>query len=229
MNRPYRPRGRRHRFDAGSSHPDRRSRRVGRIVNRVEPDAGATRAGIQQGDVIVKVAGEDVTPDNTLSFIVASQAIGAKVPIELWRRGQRITVTAVVGQRPSEDQLADTLKGQMPPPSPDHPNPTPQGAAARATLGVSLQALTPQIIQRLSLPATISGAVIVSVDPSSDAAAKGLKAGDVIVSVNQQPTPDISTIAAVLAAARRVGRTSVVLLVQRGSRPGVYVGVKLVR
>src|SRR6185369_4487489 len=74
----------------------------GEFIQSVEPGQAAARAGIQPGDVIVKVDGKEVTPDQTLSFIVANTAPGKKIPIELLRDGRRLTVTATVGSRPSE-------------------------------------------------------------------------------------------------------------------------------
>jgi serine protease Do len=69
--------------------------------------------------------------------------------------------------------------------------------------------------------------VIASVDPSSDAASNGLKRGDVILSINQQPTVTVSAAAAAIEAARKAGRDTVLLLVQRGTQPSAYLGVKL--
>src|SRR3546814_7867451 len=85
----------------------------GEIVARVEPGEAAARAGIRQGDVIVKVNGQEVTPENTLSYLVANLPIGTRVPIELIRNGKRMTVTAVVGERPSEQKLAESLGGDF--------------------------------------------------------------------------------------------------------------------
>ncbi len=203
---------------------------LGEIVGRVEPGYPAAKAGIQQGDVIVKVNGQDVTPDNTLSFIVANLPIGSKVPIELYRRGQKVSVVAIVGERPPEEQLAGQLGGD----DGDDDNGTPDSGAAaqsqatRATLGVTLQALTPQIAQQLGVPATVKGVVIASVDPSSDAASNGLKRGDVILSINQQPTLTVAAAAALIDAAKKAGRDTVLLLVERGTQPAIYIGVKLV-
>jgi serine protease Do len=204
----------------------------GEIVGRVEPGYAAARAGIQQGDVIVRVNAQDITPDNTLSYIVANLPIGSKVPIDLYRRGQKVSVVAVVGERPPEEQLAGTLGGGD---SDDgdgsggDQGPTAQGQATRATLGVTLQALTPQIAQQLGVPSTVRGVVIASVDPSSDAASNGLKRGDVILSINQQPTLTVAAAAAVIDGAKKAGRDTVLLLVQRGTQPGAYLGVKLVK
>ena len=195
----------------------------GEIVARVEPGQAAARAGIKQGDVIVKVNNQDVTPDNTLSYIVANLPIGSRVPIELIRDGKRSTVTAVVGQRPPEEQLAQADGfGEDGDDTPD------QGTQSTSTaLGLSLQALTPQIAGQLGVQANTQGVVIGSVDQSSDAAAKGLRRGDLILSINQTPVTTPQAVAAIVAQARKANRDSVVLLVQRGNAPPRYLGVSL--
>ena len=195
----------------------------GEIVARVEPGQAAARAGIKQGDVIVKVNNQDVTPDNTLSYIVANLPIGSRVPIELIRDGKRSTVTAVVGQRPPEEQLAAADNfgedGQG--------TPGQNAQSSSAALGLSLQALTPQIASQLGVPGTTQAVVIGAVDQSSDAAAKGLRRGDLILSINQTPVTSPQAAASIVAAARKANRDSVVLLVQRGNSPPRYLGVSL--
>jgi serine protease Do len=202
----------------------------GEIVARVEPGNAASRAGISQGDVIVRVNGQDVTPDNTLSYIVANLPIGARVPLELIRDGKRMTVTAVVGERPSEKQIAAAsgLGGGDSDDSGVAAGQAQSGQeAARASLGLTLQAMTPAFAQQLGVPATTHGVVVTALDQSSDAAQQGINRGDIILSINQQPTPTAQAAAAAVEVARRAGRPTVLLLVQRGARPPTYVGVKI--
>jgi serine protease Do len=203
----------------------------GEIVGRVEPGYAAARAGIQQSDVITKVNGEDVTPDNTLSYVVSNLPIGSRVPIELYRRGQKLTVTAVVGERPPESQLQGEIGGDDDDDSDDQGGTgggaSAQGKAAASSLGASIQALTPAIAQQLGVQPSTRGVVVAQVDPSSDLAQNGLKRGDIIVGINQTPTPTVAAAAAVIDGARKAGRDTVLLLVQRGNQPAKYIGVKL--
>ncbi len=197
---------------------------TGEIVARVEPGAAAARAGIQQGDVIVKVNNKPITPDNTLSYIVANTAVGSRVPIELIRQGKRQTVTAVVGERPPEDQLAaadgDSDEG-------DDGAPTQGAQSTRDSIGLGLQALTPEIGRQLNIPGTVRGLVVSSVDSSSDAGSEGITRGDVILSINQRPTVTVADAVGAINAARAAGRGTVLLFVQRGAGSPRYIGVKI--
>ena len=212
-------------------------RNRGVLIRSVTPGGPAARAGIEQGDVVVTVAGEAVTPDQTLAYIVAQQAIGARVPVELIRQGQRRNVTIAIAERPSEEELARLGGGdeQAPAAEPGGGKPTEeaQSTGQRSTqqsLGLAVQALTPALAQQLRLrDANVRGLVIGSVDPNSDAGQKGLQVGDIILSIDQVATPTPEAAAAALDAARRARRNTVLLQVKRGNNPPLYVGVDLAR
>jgi len=195
----------------------------GEIVAGVEPNGPARAAGIQQGDVVVRVAGQDVTPDNSLSYIVANTPIGTRVPIEVIRGGKRLTLTATIGERPTEAALL----GQTEPSEPRARGGDAGAEAARRSLGLTLQAITPELRQQLRLPDSVRGVIIARVNPASDAAQQGIRQGDIIVSINQQPISTPQQAADAVAAARKAGRDTVLLFVQTGNNPGRFVGVKL--
>ncbi len=199
----------------------------GEIVARVEPGEAAARGGVRQGDVIVKVNGQDVTPDNTLSYIVAKTAVGTKMPIEIIRDGQPKTLVVTLGERPPEDQLA--AAGNPGEDDGDDSNgaPTAPDQSTRNTLGLGLQTLTPDLARRLGLAGTLRGVVINYVDPSSDAGTQGFQPRDVILQIDQTPVATTQAAAAVVEAARKAKKATVLLFVQRGNNPGRYIGVKL--
>jgi serine protease Do len=203
---------------------------TGELVRSVEPGQGAAKAGIQQGDVILKVNNRDVNPDESLSFIVAGLPVGSRVPIELIRDGRRQTVTATLGQRPTQEQLARISGGGDPGDALEN-NGTSPGAPApnviQKALGLAVQPLSPALAQRLNIAPTTKGVVVADVDPSSDAAARGIKQGDVITSAGGRATTGPADLIASVNAARASGRSSVLLYIQRGNTPGVYLGVKL--
>ncbi len=196
----------------------------GELISRVEPGEAADRAGIRQGDVVVRVAGREVTPDETLSYLVANQKVGARVPIEVIRDGRRQTVTAVIGERPSEERLAALGTDEQ---GLDPEGETESAQAAKASLGLAVMPLTPEIQRQLGLRTAVRGVVIGSVDPSSDAAARGLQRGDVILSVNNRPALTPSDISAAATSAKAAGRQTVLLYVQRGNNPARYLPVKI--
>src|SRR4029453_9952495 len=55
----------------------------GEIVRSVVPGEAAARAGVQQGDVIVRVGGQEVNPDQTVSYLIANTPVGAHVPMDI--------------------------------------------------------------------------------------------------------------------------------------------------
>jgi serine protease Do len=196
----------------------------GELISRVEPGEAAAKAGIKQGDVIVKIDGKDVTPDQTLSYLAANVRPGSRIAVELIRDGKPMTVQVTVGKRPPEEQLGGF--------DPDADEGAPGGDEATqgpASLGISVTALTPQIARTIGVDPATKGVVIVGVDPASDAAQKQLTRGLVITSVNRQPIETPADFTRLVNAAKASGADSVVLYIMARGGVGTYRAVEFAR
>ncbi len=202
----------------------------GEFIQSVQPSQPAAAAGMQSGDVVLKVDGKDVSPDQTLSFIVANTPPGKRIPIELIRDGKRMTLSANVGKRPSEDELAQQSFNPEQQPDDDQFNRSPQrqgeGIIEKA-MGVSVLPLTPQIARQLGAPETTRGLVVSVVDASSDAGTKGLQRGDIILSANYRDVTGVAELETAVRAARSASRPAILLRIQRAGRPAAYVAIRL--
>ena len=138
----------------------------------------------------------------------------------------------VLRHQPSEEELARSQDFNQQPQGRENPfgqGQRPGTGLAERALGLSLIPLTPQIAAQLGMPGTTQGLVVNAVDPSSDAGTKGLQRGDVILSVNRQAVTSTAQVGAAVEAARRAGRTAVLLLVKRGPAPEGFIGVDIAR
>ena len=201
----------------------------GEFVQSVEAGGPAEKAGLMVGDVVLSVAGKEITPDQTLSYIVANLAPGTRVPIAILRDGKRSTLTATVGRRPSEDQLAQQYFD--PNSKDDKQTPTPQGdpgtGVLEKALGIRAIPLTAQIAGQLGLSTGLKGLVVTDVDPNSDAGQKGVDRGTVIFSANGQTVETAAQLEAIVKSAQSAGRSAVLLRAQARGGPAISVPIRL--
>jgi serine protease Do len=85
--------------------PDNR----GALVIHVEPDSPAARAGLKYGDVIVKLANQDVANPAALRNLTAGLDIGVEVPLTLYRDGKPTSVTVTIEEQPPAPELLTLL------------------------------------------------------------------------------------------------------------------------
>jgi serine protease Do len=199
--------------------------RRGEFIQSVQPGEAAERAGLQSGDVVLQVNNQEVTPEQSLSYLVANIAPGTTVPVEIIRDGQRRTLNVTVGRRPSEEELA----AQSFNPDQEVPEmvPQPGGGMVEQALGLQTTPLTPRISNQLGLSGQTQGLVVTAVDPSSDAALKGIGRGFIITRANGTELSDVATLEAEVNRARREGREALLLRVRSRNGPEVSVPVRL--
>jgi serine protease Do len=201
----------------------------GEFVQGVEPGKAAALAGIKAGDVVLRVAGREVTPNQTLSYLVANTPPGSRIGIDLIRDGAPLRLTATVGKRPSEEELARSFDPSKPSENDPFANGKPQAShgIVEQALGLSTLPLSPQIARELGATDAVHGLVVNAVDASSDAGAKGLQRGDIITSVNDRPITTVGELEAAVRSAQAAHRAAVLLQVVRQGKPALYVPIRL--
>jgi serine protease Do len=187
----------------------------GALVATLVPDGPAARAGIQQGDVILTYNGNQIEDSRDLTQRVGATAIGQTARVEILRNGQRRTLNLRLGERPAEQTLAYNT-------TPDEPQATPPATpgapgVAQGSLGVSVRTITQADRTRYELPNNQSGLVVTSVDPSSDAAEKGVQPGDVILQAGGRSVSTPQELQTAVQAAQHANRP---LLLQVDGRAG---------
>ncbi len=203
----------------------------GELISGVSPGGPAAKAGLRSADVVTRVNGQPVTPENTLSYLIANVKPGTTARLDVIRGGQPLALNITPVVRPNEEALAATLNGN------DDSGgfggdantdaPAAQAApGASADLGMTVQPLTPGIARAVGANPATQGVVVAAVAPTSDAAGK-LQRGDIIQSINSTPVRSPADVASAVAAAKRAGRPSVLLLVQRGRGAPAFLAVKL--
>lgn len=171
----------------------------------VAPQEGSPggKAGIKQGDVVTAVNGDPVKDPRDLAKRIAAFKPGTTVDVSLWREGKATSVKVELGELPSEQAMA----------GPDSQNgDTPQAPATEQALaGMGLS---------VSPAEDGKGLTIIDVDPDSDAADKGMKAGEKITSVNNQAVASAADVLKVLEQAKKDGRTKALFQIEseNGSR-----------
>ncbi|NYZ11693.1 DegQ family serine endoprotease [Azospirillum sp. RWY-5-1] len=186
----------------GMAEPD------GALVTALTSGGPAEAAGVRQGDVIIGFDGHAVDKMRDLPRIVARTPIGKSVPLELLRNGDNQTLTVTVGRLEPEQQVAAGSSG----PTTGAPPTAPQTSR---TLGLSLSPLTPELRETFAIGPETQGVVITEVDGDSAASNRGIDAGDVIVEAGQQPVGDPEQVQERVEEAKREGRRSVLMLIDR--------------
>ncbi len=187
--------------DGLNLHPAR-----GAMVASVTDNGPAAAAHIHGGDVILKFNGQDVKEMRTLPRVVAETDIGKMVPVVVWRDGKEVTVQASIAELPDDIQKVSAT----PAPAEKPANTT----LAITGLGMKVAALTDDLRGKYSLSADQKGVVVTDVTPNGPAAGRGLKAGDVVMEVQQEAVATPQDVEERVEKYRKMSRKTVLMLVQ---------------
>ncbi|MBR7798469.1 DegQ family serine endoprotease [Undibacterium fentianense] len=168
----------------------------GALVAKIEANGPADKAGIQEGDVIIKFNGTPIEKRNDLPRIVGATKAGSKAIATVWRKGAAKDIVVIVGEaEPDKPAVKADKKTKK--------------EKSENFLGLSVADLSDA--QKRTMP-NGNGVIIESVDGL--AANSGLRPGDVILMMNNIDMKDAKQFDAMLA--KLDNKKPVVLLVRRG-------------
>ena len=179
----------------------------GALVASVNDNGPAQTGGIQPGDVILSFDGKPVPDMRHLPRLVAEETVGKTVPVKVWRKRQETTLQVKLGKLDETEQVA-AKEG------PRDKLPKTDTSSTVKTLGLTLSNITPELKEKFSL-SDDKGVVVLDVSKDGPAAEKGLKAGDVIMEAAQEEIKSTSQVAGKVDDAKKAGRKSILLLVER--------------
>lgn len=151
------------------------ARAQGATVSQVEPDSPAEKAGVKEGDVILKVDGKAVEGSAEVTRLISNTKPGSKVTLTVWRDGANRDLVATVGE--FKDEEPKVARGSN----------TPGKAEAKVTkVGIAVTDITAAQRKEMKLPS--SGGVLVQ--SVRGPAAEVLRQGEVIMRVNTTDVAD---------------------------------------
>jgi serine protease Do len=167
----------------------------GALIAGVEPNSPAARAGLRAGDVLIGMDGRRLESPRDVAIGVAAVTPGQTATFAVLRDGTAMEQRVEIGTAPGSREAG--MKS---------------GGAAQPSLGLGL-ARRPE-----------GGVVIARVEPGSPAEERGLRPGDVVLRAGDREAKAPSDVAEAVRAARRAGRPSIALQVERdGARRFVAI------
>jgi serine protease Do len=163
---------------------------TGALVSSVENGSPGAKAGLEPGDIILKLDGRNITRSAELPPLVSSMKAGTKVTLEVWRNGASKELTATLGAMKGETIASSGGKESL----------------GKAKLGIAVRPLTADEKHETDLD---HGLVVEEVAGAAERA--GIQPGDVIVAVNNTPVKSVEELKSLID---KSGKT-VALLVQR--------------
>lgn len=153
--------------------------RNGVIVRNVLPNSPAEKAGLEPGDVILKLNGQPVANPPQLQGVVEQLAIGKSYPLEVVRAGKNVKLDVTIEEMPT----TITAKGGA--------NQTPGKEPAKFNeLGLQLSEMTPALARQLGL-SNATGLVVTAIEPNSPADVAGIASGDLVEKVGTQAVANL--------------------------------------
>ncbi len=181
---------------AGIAEALGREKVAGALVSQVYPASPAASAGLRPGDVIVSIEGRDVADPRSFNYRFTTRGVGGRANIEVLRRGRIVKLRVRLKEAPGLGiDRAQRLKGEHP------------------FDGAKVAKITPVLADELGLT-ELDGVIVLNVRRWGYASRVGIRAGDIIESVNSREIQTLADLKRVLSRRARIWR----FVILRGGR-----------
>ncbi len=162
----------------------------GALVSSVEKGGAAAQAGVEPGDVILKLNGEPVNQSNELPAAVAALQPGTTVKLEVWRNHASRELTVKLASMEDKRTAANNT---------DH-------GQSGGKIGLAVRPLTSEEQRQAKTPGLLVE------QAKGPALSAGLQPGDIVIAANGAPVSSVEQ----LRSAVEKSKSHIALLVQRG-------------
>ena len=177
--------------------------RDGALVTQVVDDSPAEKAGVEEGDVIIKFDNKNITDSSNLRNIVSLMPPGSKSKVVVFRNGSKKILNVVL------QELEDGKKVALRP------------SKGTSILGLELKEINNSLKKKYNIEDNDGNLVITDVEQGSEAEEKGLREGDIIKRVGTQQVKSLKEFKKKEKVAR--SRGSLLLLIKKDDGSSLFV------
>jgi serine protease Do len=186
----------------------------GALINNVIEDTPAEKAGLKNGDIILRVQNEPVEDARDLTRKVGSFEPGETIRFRISREGSERNVRVTLAERPEAEEAVG--QGLLPTPE----------ASSESFYGMSVRAVSNEERDRYSLDGE-TGLLVLGVEPGSEAERVGIRSGNVILQASNRDVETPGDLADAIEQARSRDRAALSLYVRSQSGTSGYVALRL--
>ena len=190
-------------LDADAANALEMESRDGALVTQVVEDSPAEVGGVEEGDVIINFDNRKITDPSNLRNIVSLMPPGTNTKVVVFRNGAKKILDVVLQELQEEKPI------------------TARTTSGSAILGLEVKEINKALKNKYNIEDNDGSLIIVSVDPNSEAADKGLTEGDIIKRVGTQQVKSLKQFKKKEKASRKKG--SLLLLIKKSNGSSLFV------
>ena len=174
----------------------------GAFVSNVNPKGPSKKAGIEDGDVILKFNDIEIVKMTDLPRVVAEADVGSIAKVEIWRKNKKIMIEVELGELPEQTYVNKKPQKKE--------NQTKEKLIK--SLGITIKDSTDSV-----------GVIVTKIDADEI----NIQEGDTILEVNREPVESLNSFIALVEKYEKTGRSSLLLKIKRDEETS-WVTIKFI-